>query len=178
MVAGTGQRALQMRGLMTAVFMLWAGMAFAQDTEIGNGSTFGSWEVVCDAVTTQRVSCRLVQTQTLTETGELVVRMLVYPQPEGGALLIAQVPIGIYLPGGAVYRSEASEDAPVTGLVWQRCLGEICEAALALDAAKVGELVASDAILFAYQVNPGEDRRVVRVDLAEFEAGLAAIQPK
>lgn len=167
-----------MRRLMAAVFMLLAGTANAQNSEVGNGSNFGNWEVVCDAVTTQRVSCRLVQTQTLTETGELVLRMLVYPQPEGGALLIAQVPIGVYLPGGAVYRTESDEETPLTGMIWQRCLGQICEAALALDASMVSELVANDAILFAYQKNPGEDRRVVRVDLAEFEGGLAAIQPK
>lgn len=169
-----------MRGLITAITVLAATTAHAQDNdvgEVGNGTAFGNWEVACDAVTTQRVTCRLVQTQALSETNALLLRMIVFSQPEGGALVTAQMPMGVYLPGGAVFRAETDEEAPVTGMVWQRCLGQVCEAAIALDGEAVDALVESGSILFAYQMNPGEDRRIVRVDVSTLGDGLAAIQP-
>lgn len=176
MVARNVKGAL-MRTILFAASILTASTATAQDTEVTNGTSFGDWEVACDAVSTQRVTCRLVQSQSIAETGEMVLRLIVFPQDQEGALMVAQMPMGVYFPGGAIFRAADDSDAPVTSMVWQRCGGGLCEAALSMDATAVDAFVAQGAILFAYQMDPGTDRLVTRVDVSTLATGLAAIRP-
>lgn len=180
-----------------AASFMFAGGALAQgaDTEIGadatpettldttpkpvaNNSTFGSWIVTCQAVTTRDTACRLVQEQSLTETNQLVARFIALPGEEDSAILLAQVPMGVYLPGGAVYRVAGREDLEQRSLIWQRCLGQLCEAAIKLEADEIETMADGGAILFGYRLDAGADPIILRVETAKFAEGVAAIRPQ
>lgn len=167
-----------MRKVVTACALMAATQVAAQEGAVANNTAFGDWVVACEAVSTAQTSCRILQTQQNADTGALVAQFIAYPQPEGGALLVAQMPIGVYLPGGAVFRAAEDEEAEQQGMVWQRCFGQICEAALALDAEAVANLTASGRILFGYQANPGEPAVITAVDVSTFAEALDAIRPQ
>lgn len=161
-----------------------AGAGFAEDAapvappaavELANNTAFGGWLVTCEALTVTRSACRLTQELTLRETGDLVVRMVALPVADG-ALLFAQVPLGVYLPGGAVYRIEGKEDLEQRDMVWQRCLGGVCEAASGLDQAELDNLRSADSILFGYRMDASGEPLIVSVDTSRFVEGLDALR--
>ncbi|MEM9708503.1 MAG: invasion associated locus B family protein [Pseudomonadota bacterium] len=151
---------------LTAFALLVASTAMAQDVEadiavdaetavtetttdvVANNSSFGDWLVTCQAITTRDTACRLMQEQSLRETNQLIARFIALPAEEGGAILLAQVPMGAYLPGGAVYRIGGREDLEQRSMVWQRCLGELCEAAIQVDKEEIALMQEEGAILF------------------------------
>lgn len=139
-------------------------------------SRFGKWVVACQAVTVSRNVCRLVQEQVRRDKGTLVARFVAQPSADGGAVFEAQVPMGAYLPGGAVYRLENEKDGKQHQLVWQRCLGKVCVAASVLSADEIKAMDAAGALLFGYRLDPRVDPVVTRVDMTDFVKGLDALR--
>ena len=164
-----------MRAILATMVAVWGSPGMAQDQEVVPGQAFGDWVVACEVVSTARNACRLVQTQTRSN-GAFVLQLIAYPQQDGGALLVAQVPMGAYLPSGAVYRPADDAEAPQVSMIWQRCLGEVCEAALRLDEAAVTDLTQAGQIVFGYRLNPGEEPMLTGVDVSTLADGLAAIR--
>lgn len=144
----------------------------APAASVANGAAFGDWVVRCQALGVQQTQCNLVQELTMADTGALVARLLV-TELQGGPTLIAHVPIGAYLPSGLVYQVEADE-TPQRDMIWQRCLGDICEGALALDDAEI-ERLSEGTMLVGYRPAPGVDPVIVRVQMDGFGDGVAAI---
>lgn len=134
--------------------------------------TFGDWVLVCDG----GQPCRLIQQQTERESGALAVRLIALKVDEG-AVLAAQVPMGVHLPSGAVYRFETPEGEPQRQMIWQRCMDEICEAAIQLDEDELALLGQNDALLFAYRMSPQDEPRIMQVSLAGFADGLERTGP-
>lgn len=157
--------------LMSAAF---AAPAQAQD-EIANNSQFGDWIVTCEAVTISRTSCRLLQELSLIETNTLVARFIAFPGAEGSAVMLAQVPMGVYLPGGAVYRFANDEEAEQREMIWQRCLGDICEAAIALAPEELEQFTAAGSLLFGYRADVQSEPIITEVDVSQFAEAIAAI---
>ena len=182
---------MKLTGLILAL-SLTAGMAAAQDAttdtetdaasdasatsqDLANGTTFGDWLVACEAISVRDTACRLVQTLTLTDGQTLVSNFITVPS-EDGAILIAQVPMGVYLPGGAVYRFAGDEDAEQREMIWQSCQGQVCEAAAPLDAEELAAMDAAGKLLFGYRIRPDADPVVVEVDVTELSEGLDALR--
>lgn len=145
------------------------------ETDLANGTAFGDWVVACEAASVKRTSCRLVQTLTLRDRNELVARFIAVPG-EDGAVLVAQTPMGVYLPGGAVYRFAGDEEAEQREMVWQSCQGQLCEAAAPLDADELAAIDAAETLLFGYRLTADADPIVVEVDVSEFNEGLDALK--
>ncbi|MBM9595917.1 invasion associated locus B family protein [Roseitranquillus sediminis] len=143
--------------------------------DIPNNTAFGDWILSCDAVTTSRTSCRLVQEQSLRESGQLVARFIAVPVSDG-AILLAQVPMGVYLPGGAVYRFEGDDAQEQREMIWQRCAGEVCEAAAPLDEEELALFAEVEALLFGFRMAPEAEPIVLRVDISEFAEAMDAIR--
>jgi len=137
---------------------------------------FGDWAIRCDAVTVTRNICRLMQEQVLRTDNTLVVRMMGLPAAEDGAVMLAQVPMGIYLPGGAVFRLENDAEAEQVEMIWQRCFAQVCEAAIALTAEQVDMYDTGGSILFGYRTGPEAEPIVTRVNMENFSAGIAALK--
>jgi len=171
-------------GLAAALAVALPLAATAQNTsaigapapDVANNAVFGGWVVDCEAITVREISCRLIQQLTLAESGELVARLIVLPVDDGAAVMLAQVPMGVFLPGGAVFRVEGAEDDTQTEMIWQRCLGELCEAAIRLEVGDMAALRDADALLFGYRVDVEGEPVVVRVDTSQFGAALDAIR--
>lgn len=175
---------LKAAALSLAVTAGLAGAGFAEDAapaaapvnaELANNTAFGGWLVTCEALTVTRSACRLTQELTLRETGDLVVRMVALPVSDG-ALLFAQVPLGVYLPGGAVYRIDGKDDLEQREMVWQRCLGGVCEAASGLDQAELDNLRGAKSILFGYRMDAAGEPLILSVDTSRFVEGLDALR--
>ncbi|MFN3664399.1 invasion associated locus B family protein [Yoonia sp.] len=148
-----------------------------EGSEVGNNTAFGDWLVNCEAVTTTRVACSLLQELSLAETDQLIVRFIVVPADDDAAILLAQVPMGAYLPGGAVFRlDDEDEDVEQRSMIWQRCLGALCEAALRLDADELFRFDENEQLLFGYRPALEADPIVVGVDISQFNTALEAIR--
>lgn len=143
--------------------------------EVLNNTLFGDWLVTCEAITVSRVACSIVQQLSIADSDRLIVRMVAVPQDDDTAVLLAQVPIGAYLPGGAVYRFDGDDDGEQRSMVWQRCLGQLCEAAIQLDAEELAQFEAHDTLLFGYRPDIQAEPIIVGLDISEFNAGLSAI---
>ncbi len=163
-----------MRNVLTGLVMTLASGAAAQ--EVANNASFGDWVVNCEAVSTQRTSCWVAQTQSRADNGGLVLQLIAYALPEGGALLAAQVPIGAYLPFNVSFQPEADENPQPQRMIWQRCLGQICEAALQFSAEELAALNDAEQVLFGYQPAPGVDALVTRVSTGTLVEALDAIR--
>lgn len=162
---------------MAAALALGAtGQAVAQETDVSVNTQFGQWIVACEAVTVNSNVCRLIQEQILRDTNTLVARFIAQPSDEGTAVLLAQVPIEVFLAGGAVYRLEGDDEAPQREMIWQRCAGALCEAALLLEAEELAAMDGAGAILFGYRMGPTTDPIITRVDMTDFGAGLDALR--
>ena len=163
-----------------AAAVLWAANSVSVQAQsvddVPVNTKFGAWTVTCQAISVSRNVCRLIQEQVLTNSDTLVARFIALPAEEGGAVLLAQVPMGVYLPGGAVYRLENDENAEQRSMVWQRCLGDICEAAIGLDADELTQMNESGGVLFGYSAGPTSEPIVTRVDLTDFVKGLDALR--
>lgn len=145
-------------------------------TEVANNTAFGDWVVQCEAISVSRNICRIVQELTTVDGNNLVVRFIALPAAEGTAILLAQVPIGVYLPGGAVYRLAEREDDPQREMIWQRCLGELCEAALQIEAAEMQAFAEAGAILFGYRPDIEAEPVIVQADMSRFGEAIEAIR--
>lgn len=172
-------------GAALVAALAFAPMAQAQDaeaappaapsTDLANYTAFGSWLVNCEALSVKRSVCRLTQELTLKDSGELVVRLVALPVKDG-ALLFAQVPQGVYLPGGAVYRIADNTELAQREMVWQRCLGGVCEAATGLDEAELEALNGVSSVLFGYRMDADGEPLVVNVEMSRFTEGVAALR--
>lgn len=145
-------------------------------TEIANNTAFGDWVVQCEAVSVSRNVCRIVQELTLVDSNNLVVRFIALPAADGTAVLLAQVPIGVYLPGGAVYRLAEREEEEQREMIWQRCLGELCEAALSITPEEMASFSDAGAILFGYRPDIQAEPVIVRADVTRFAEAIEAIR--
>lgn len=146
------------------------------DGETLNNTLFGDWLVTCEAVSVTRVACSLRQQLTLTENDQLIVQMIAVPAEGDTAILLAQVPMGAYLPAGAVYRFDNdNEEEEQRSMVWQRCMDGLCEAAIQLDQEELENFAANDRLLFGYRPDIGAEPLIVGLDISQFNEALAAI---
>ena len=83
--------------------------------------------------------------------------------------------MGVYLPGGAVYALEG-DDSAQREMIWQRCAGQICEAAIQMDAEEVAAVTGAEQILVGYQMNRGQEPIVLSVNTATYGEALDAIR--
>lgn len=142
--------------------------------DLPNNARFGDWIVACEAATVKRNVCRLEQEQTLRDSGQLVARFIAVPVSDG-AILLAQTPMGTYLPGGAVYRFAGDDETEQREMIWQRCLGTICEAAGPLDTDELALFAEREALLFGFRMNADGDPIILSVDISQFTEALAAL---
>lgn len=167
------------RALMVLATALLPAGVFAQEAaapaDVANNTPFGNWLVTCEALSVKKSVCRLTQELTLRDSGDLVVRFIALPA-KGGAIMLAQVPAGVYLPGGAVWRASQPEDAPQQEMIWQRCIGGVCEAAQGLSDADIASLTSSGTMLFGYRMDPQGEPLVLEVDVQQFSEGLDALR--
>ncbi len=144
-------------------------------TDLANNTPFGDWVVSCQAATVQRNICQLVQVQTLRDTGQMLARFVALPV-EDGAILLAQMPMGVYLPGGAVYRFAENEELEQREMIWQRCLGEVCEAAAPLDGEELALFAEHEQILVGFRMSAEDEPIILGVDISQFNEALEALE--
>ncbi|SHM06879.1 Invasion protein IalB, involved in pathogenesis [Roseovarius litoreus] len=144
--------------------------------EMRNGQMVGDWVVVCEAVTISQNQCRMVQEQSLRETGEMIARFIAVPVSDG-AILLAQVPMGVYLPGGAVYRFSGKDEIEQRNMIWQRCADTVCEAAAPLSEEELALFAESEALLFGFRETSDGDPVVLSVGIEGFAEAIEKLRP-
>ncbi len=145
-------------------------------SDVPVNTRFGDWIVRCEAVTVTRNVCRVVQEQVLRTDNSLVLRLIGAPVDDGGAVLIAQVPMGVHLPSGAVFRKDGDDAAPQTQMIWQSCYSSVCEAVLVMDEAELSQFEALNTILFGYRMSLDTAPTITQLNTAGFRAGLASLR--
>jgi len=145
---------------------------------VANDTAFGDWRVACRALGADQTDCRLVQTLTRTADQTLVVRFIAVPRPEGGTVMVAQMPMGAFLAQKPALRMVEPKDSPEQAFTWQRCFKDVCEAAIVLSADEVAAMSKGDKALFGYKIDPKADPIVAPVNMGQLDTGLAAVTPK
>ena len=140
--------------------------------EIANNTAFGDWVIVCEAVTIRRTVCRLIQELSLRDSDRMLARFIALPVDDG-AILVAQLPMGVYLPGGAVFRFAGMDEEPQREMIWQRCFGDVCEAAIPLPQAELAVFARAEAMLFGFRMDADAEPIVLRVDVSRFAEALS-----
>lgn len=158
-----------------AIAVAGSGAAWAQEADVANGSAFGNWIVNCQAATIKRTTCQLIQEQSIRETGQMIARFVAIPATDG-AVLLAQAPMGVYLPGGAVYRFAGADDIEQREMSWQSCAGNLCEAAVAISEDELKLFAEHEAILFGFQMQAGADPVVIRVNIQDFARAIGLLR--
>ncbi|PFG64450.1 invasion protein IalB [Thioclava sp. ES.031] len=143
--------------------------------DIANNTAFGDWVVSCQAATVKKTVCRLVQEQRTKSSNQLLARFIAMPAKDG-AVLIAQVPMGAYLPGGAVYRFEGKDNVKQRDMVWQTCMNGVCEAAAPLSTDELKLFAENKAILFGYKPTATGKPVVLRVSVEQFNKALDVLK--
>ncbi|MCO6381951.1 MAG: invasion associated locus B family protein [Vannielia sp.] len=143
--------------------------------DVGNNTAFGDWIVSCEAVTIKKTACSLVQEQRLKESGQLVARFVALPVSDG-AILLAQVPMGVYLPGGAVYRFAGNDAQEQREMIWQRCAENVCEAAAPLSEEELAVFAEEEALLFGFRPTAESEPVVLRVDISRFAEAVQKLR--
>ncbi|WP_460275385.1 invasion associated locus B family protein [Celeribacter sp. ULVN23_4] len=146
-----------------------------QTTDVINNTAFGDWIVNCQALTAKRTSCRLVQEQSLRDSGAFVARFIGVPVSDG-AILLAQVPMGVYLPGGAVYRFAGNEEIEQREMIWQRCADDVCEAAAPLTEEELALFAEEDTMLFGFRPVADGEPVILSVDISEFADAIQKLR--
>ncbi len=123
-----------------ASLFLTAAPALAERLE--NGTQFGEWTLVCEAVAVNETTCVLNQ-RLLRGDGAFIVDFMAIPEGDGG-WLSARVPVGVHFPSGFVLRPEAGDQQ--IALIWQACSPELCEAMVSLSGESAALLDGSPAI--------------------------------
>jgi invasion protein IalB len=142
--------------------------------EIANNTAFGDWVVMCEAVTIRRTVCQLVQELSLRDSDRMLARFVALPVEEG-AVLVAQVPMGVYLPGGAVFRFAELDEEPQREMIWQRCFGEVCEAAIPLPEEELAVFARAEEMLFGFRMDAEEEPIILRVDISRFAEAIGLL---
>jgi invasion protein IalB len=142
--------------------------------EIANNTAFGDWVVICEAVTIRRTVCQLVQELSLRDSDQMLARFVALPVEEG-AVLVAQLPMGVYLPGGAVFRFADMDEEPQREMIWQRCFGEVCEAAIPLPEEELAVFARAEAMLFGFRMDAEAEPIILRVDVSRFAEAIGLL---
>lgn len=156
--------------------LVCASSAAAQDDTVTNGSAIGNWIVQCNAVTVTQTACRVEQTLSTADTNQLVAKFIAVPRGADQTVLFAQVPMGVYLPAGAVFRIPDDAQDGQRQMVWQRCGNAICEAAIELSADDVVAFTAAGTIAFGYRMDPSVDPVILPLQVGQLGEAMAAIR--
>lgn len=149
----------------------------AAAARLANGTRFGTWTLGCEAVAVGETACLLSQRVARSSDGAFLADFMLFPNPqaEGEVYLAARVAAGVYLPSGFVLRGESAPEDSQRQLVWQTCVGEVCEGLLSLPAADVAALEAGGDVIAAYRPSVQSEAVIFRFSVAGAEAGLEAL---
>ena len=147
-------------------------------TEIANGQSFGDWLVRCDALGVNRTRCMLSQRVARSDNGALLAEVLAFWSDDSPAapILVAQAPVGIYLPTSFVLQPEGSEDDQRLDFIWQSCNQTICEAIGLPDAEKLDQLTGAERLLAGYRPSIGAEARVFPISTKGLAEGVEALK--
>lgn len=96
----------------TAIAMTVVSITGASAQDVANNTPFGDWRVSCDAVSVSQTFYQSEQQKSVLDTNELAGRFAAFTTLNGGAILLAQVPIGVYLPGRALLMVWKADSQP------------------------------------------------------------------
>ncbi|MFT5720674.1 MAG: invasion protein IalB [Motiliproteus sp.] len=137
-----------------------------------SGDKFGDWLFECQALAANKTNCMLSQTLINKESKQRVLRLaLSNIQDSKGLVLIAVLPLGIYLPSGVTLNTEKGTVIPLN---LQTCTQQGCIATSALSSKHIKAIKAENELVVAFSVNKNTPV-TLPVSLNGVSAGLKEI---
>ena len=142
-----------------------------------NGTAFGDWQLVCEAVAVNQTRCEIRQTLTLRQSGALLAQVALTPiaQTEStpaATALVLTTPTGMFLPMAPGLSIEDDETLP---LQWRTCDANRCIASRILEPDEVEALRAGTRMTLGYRPAAATDAVIFPVSLQGVSAGLDAL---
>lgn len=157
-----------------AVLSIAAHPVAAASKKPPSGKVFGDWGVICESPDNGKTEkCFITQTQDMKDKGRLLQTSIGYLGPNNEPIIIAKLPLGIYIPGGAAYK--VGQEAQVS-MVIQRCTNDGCVAVGPLPEAVLKAMNAgSEAVI---GVMPAVNAKTVTIALSTkgFKEAFASLK--
>lgn len=148
--------------------------AVCAQERVANGTRFGEWTVLCEAVAVGETACYLAQEVVRLDTSATLAALLVVPGQDGeGQFLSIRAPQPVWLAAAMALRLPGAEEE--IALAWQSCTAQYCEALIPLSQAQVTVLDVPEAALVGYRTTPGADALVFEAGFSGIGAGLTAL---
>jgi invasion protein IalB len=150
----------------------------APETRVANGTNYGEWRVMCEAIAVNETTCVLSQRLARSADNAFLAEFLAFWSADGAKRYVAvRVPNGVYLPAGFALRPEADSEGEELGFVWQNCGRDLCEALIELDDDTLARLTSAETLLAGYRPNLLAEPAVFSLTFSGLDEGLAALRP-
>jgi len=150
----------------------------AQAQPASNGTAFGDWRLICEAVAVNRTRCEIRQTLTLRDSGALLAQVALTPAAGAEAgdattVLVLTTPTGMFLPmAPGLSIDDADETVP---LQWRTCDANRCVATRMLAPGEVEALRDGARMTLGYRPAAAADPVIFPVSLQGVSAALDAL---
>ncbi|MEJ1376490.1 MAG: invasion associated locus B family protein [Candidatus Sedimenticola sp. (ex Thyasira tokunagai)] len=158
------------------IYLLFLSMLFGAAHAVAGpepGKQFGNWLHECESGSEEKRICALTHTVHSTDSKGVILKLTIRKLgSEQTPVLVALVPLGIYLPAGVVAMVDSSPQFP---LVVQRCTVQGCEAFSPLDPKQLWRLKAGKRLLIGFKARRGPSTVTLPVSLSGVSDGLQAM---
>jgi len=172
------EQARRIAGYWFAALLFVAGQTQADAPKVGD--KFGDWIFACKALGPEKTVCAIVQNidyqteQVQKRLLTLTVRRLQSPESKTSkTILLARLPLGIFLPSGVAARIDETEQFP---MFVQTCSQMGCEAVVELDKQKLRGMKAGKKLFIGFKVQANSKVVTIPASLIGFSKGIAVLK--
>ena len=140
------------------------------------GEKIGDWTFQCLAVSATQNVCALTQVLGNPKTNQRILALTLRAAgKDNKLLLLAQAPLGVFLPAGLVGKIDDREQFNFS---WQRCTRQGCQAAAQINDARKAALKAGKNLLLGFKVQPAAKTIALTASLKGITQGLIELGVK
>ncbi|MES9913506.1 MAG: invasion associated locus B family protein [Candidatus Sedimenticola sp. 4PFRAG1] len=137
-----------------------------------SGDRFGNWVYECEVQNEKNV-CAITQTLTIKENQARILKLTLGRLGEKNELmLVALLPLGIYIPSGVAGKIDSANQFPLT---LRTCTQHGCEAVINVDQHLRWKIKAGKELIIGFVTKPGAGTFTIPVSLEGTAKGLNAI---
>lgn len=165
-----------MNSFFSPIYLLFFIMLFVSSHAAAGlepGNKFGDWLHECETGSDDKPICALTHTVTSSDGEGTLLKLTIRKLgTEQKPVLVALVPLGIYLPSGVVGMADAS---PQFSLVLQTCTVLGCEAIFPMNPKQLWRLKAGKQLVIGFKAQRGSSTVTLSISLAGVSEGLLAM---
>jgi invasion protein IalB len=161
--------------LFTLIFMLaMLTLCAGAEAKPEQGKAFKDWTIACETTAAKEKKCYASQTQTMKDGGKQLLKFMVgYLGPKQEPTAVVILPLGIYLPAGALFKVDKNPDVR---LAIQSCVPDGCRSTVTLDKNALKALREGTAMVVSVMSADASNKQVnIPVSLKGFKSAFDSL---